>query len=377
MIEYKDEILMGAADPKKVIPYSLDLIKKLDSRNPSPSIHDLPDIAEDTENLVVQQLAHALKKVCLPGSSEEDHNLITLDNRSYEIAVGSLPNDTSQIGMSVAERAIDRSRHQSKPLIFKIPSSLRVQSVAIWLPENLKQHESELAAVATHLIRSASEWYEYQLMSSLARANDELISSLYHLLYALLPENIGTSRIWLATTTKGYGHYLLEPSVISTTLKDSSQRAVNLGQGPGALLSRFLNATVPLEQTWGLEAAKENRCIDLNFESSKYRADQADLFRAELAVFGGAAACIYPICFEGETFLIAVFPIEIKNVLIPILELSAADLNSRFQEARSRIQKIYRQINLNGVTGERAIVAARCAGAFAGELLNSLLPKLV
>ena len=355
--------------------YSRDLLNILDLKGAELSLHSLPAVADKAEQLVRQQLTLALKHICLPTATGEDHGLVTEDDKSYEVTVQELTQDRSRLGMSIVERSIDRRTKEAEPRTIETPSSLRFQSAELWLPDGFKAHEEEVAAATIQIIRSGSVWYEDRLLSALKYSDDDLISSLYRYLHALLPETVPVSHIWFATVTKSQGHYILDPGMAALALRDSASRAINLGEGPAALLARFLNASVPVEKTWGLEAAKTGRCLDVDMKASKYRNDQADVHRAELAVFGGAPACVYPICYDGETFLIVAFSAGLKELLVPILEASKDDLTRRFKAARSRIKNIYRQVERSTLIGERAVTAARFIGALSGEFASTFLHK--
>lgn len=350
--------------------FARELVNSLDSQAGSVFLHDLPVLAGLAEKEVLEKVAIALRRICLPAASLAGQEFVLDDDNFYEVSVGVDSHDRNQLGLSIRKRAITEPVVEPEPLEIQTPSSLKFQTAKIWLPENLLLHADDVMASTTAIVHGASVWYEGKMASAIRFAKDDMINSMYRLIRAQLPVGFPISHFWFTTITEDRGHYIFDPSVVEPGIKSSAQYAINLGVGPAELFAQFLNTAIPAQESFSLQAIQSGKCIDIDMRTARYKDNLTNTYRAELAVFGCDADCMYPICTDEDACLVAVFSADLKAELLPKLEASKADLTQRFKSARSRIKRLYSMVGRSPGIGDSAVTIARMAGAFVNEVLK-------
>lgn len=328
-------------------PFAHGLVTRLDRLCPRLGVQDLPPTVRTVEQETRRQIEEAVRAICFPTAPSESVEL-RLHGVPYEIRVADYPDDPSSLGVAVSPQISVGGPPRPSLLRVKTPSLLRAQSAILCLPEELRTHEDNLAAVTANIIGAASTWLERRLISSLRIAEADVISSIYTYFLSLVPRELQSIPIWFGTASKDQSHYVLDPGVAAGALSALVASAESRTLGPGACMADFLNAMVPTHQAFSTEVIKGDHCLEIDFKEAKYRTDFSSAQVAEIAMFGGTCASLFPVCVAGDTYLIAVFPTEYKGVVLPILEASKAELSVRFSRARSKLDRAYRQLVARG-----------------------------
>ena len=357
--------------PRERTQLAHELLMRLESACPRVGVRDLPKTASAVEAETRKQIAKAIEEICFPEHRRPGEMVVDADGVTYEIRVVEQPDNPSRLGVAIVPHTFGSSLPKLARREVKTPSLLRTQAATVHLPPQLMVYQDEVASVASDMISASSTWFERRLMSSLKIAETDVISSLYTYFRSLLPTGLQATPIWFSAASRRHGHYVLDPGVAAGMLPDLVASADTLSSAPAACVAAFLNAAVPVEQTFAVEVVKSGACLDIDFKLARYKENLTALQLSEIAVFGGTAASAFPIYSDGSTYLIAAFPTQLKDQLLPILENAKGELARRFVQARSPIDRAFRRLVMRG-----ARLSPSDLGEFTGALLASAASSL-
>jgi hypothetical protein len=348
-----------------------ELLTRLETACPRVGVRDLPATAAAVGAETRKQIAKAIEEICFPEHCRPGEMVVDAEGVTYEIRVAERPDNPSRLGVAVVPYTFGNSLPKLHQHEIKTPSLLRTQAATVHLPSKLIAYQDEVVSVASDMILAGSTWFEGRLMSSLRIAETDVISSLYTYFRSLLPTPLQATPIWFSAASRRHGHYVLDPGVVAGMLPDLVASADTLSSAPASCVAAFLNAAVPVEQTFAVEVVKAGVCLDIDFKLARYKDNLTALQLSEIAIFGGTAASAFPIYTDGSTYLIAAFPTELKDELLPILESAKTELARRFVQARSPIDRAFRRLVMRG-----ARLSPSDLGEFTGALLASVASSL-
>ncbi|HEX8481114.1 MAG TPA: hypothetical protein VF650_04350 [Allosphingosinicella sp.] len=348
-----------------------ELVNNLERACPRIGVGNLAATVSIVETETRRQIAKAAQQICFPSHRGPIERVVDFEGMAYEIRVAEPPENPSRLGVAIVPRVFGSSPARLFHKEIKTRSSLRTQALTVHLPSQLLEHQEEIASITSDMIGVASTWFECRLRSSLKVAEADVIASLYTYFRSQLPAGLQSMPIWFSAASRKRGYYVLDPNLAEAALHDLVGAAPSLSSGPAACLADFLSAAVPIDEAFGLEVARAGMCLDIDFRDAKYKKNLTALQLSEMAVFGGNAASAFPIYSRGDTYLIAAFPTQLRDILLPILELSKDELAQRFITARSRIDRVFKKLVNHG-----SRLSPADLGEFTGTLLGSLVSTL-
>jgi len=138
---------------------------------------------------------------------------------------------------------------------------------------------------------------------------------------------------------------------------------------PAQLYSHFLTTIIPFGVSNMKLAISLGNCVDVDIRKSKYFGDYPYFLVAMEKFWKSQFVSFFPIFRDGEKFLVAAFPSQMKEEILPILISHTPKLADIFNRHKNRARSVYRQL----VNKTRDFRLARISGEFVGGVLKALL----
>jgi class 3 adenylate cyclase len=228
-------------------------------------------------------------------------------------------------------------------------------------PEFIAFQASGLLEKIHAQLRAAYLCLERTFLRCGAELAEEVFKRLYDVLNTALqlegrPDLVGRAWSFVAEPTLGY--YFIDDvqlqKVVAHFKANQHQRF-----SPIELAAMFLTSPLPFQESLAIEAWRQNKVLDLPWSKAKYISDAPEIFEAELALYKSDCYTATTLAEVRDRFLVLAFPREVKEALLPIIELNAPEFRRRFAEGMKHWSPYIRRISK---LHERALPGQRTLG---------------
>jgi hypothetical protein len=116
------------------------------------------------------------------------------------------------------------------------------------------------------------------------------------------------------------GVYLFDRISADAALDALTEERGATSESPAALFGHLLTTAVPFDQMFSRTVIETGECLDVQLVTAAYRDSASGYAVAEDVLYTPKVATLYPVVREGLAFLLAVFPADRRDSILPVLQ---------------------------------------------------------
>ena len=297
-----------------------------------------------------------------------DRDVLQIEDAIYEIRVAEsiLQFDILEIAVvprGITEDAIASFRSESLTL----EGGGRYKTIKWHIPNQIVMEQSRAFALVTEIFGIGYRWFKEALLQMVSQHQKQLADDLYGLLRTLVPNTELMDGVWFAVGATEGGFYLLDVRATESAFNILGRSRAPLAEAPSRLLAEFVSALFPEEQTFASRAIREKLSLLVaDIPKGSYAEKLSMVSEAEMAIYGSNIAIVYPIVATGMPYLVAVFPKEKRDSLVPFLEQHKEVFAEKFLRSRDRLKHF-----IKSLTSPRRHLEVGKVGELIGGILKS------
>jgi hypothetical protein len=348
------------------------LINELQELFGNPTVSDLPLVAETLEERLRSYLDELLffhAALFLPEAVPgKDLRVLQVGDEEYAINIGEDIIQSEVLSVAIVPRTLRAPQPNYRELIVNLHGVGRYQKIQIKLPVSLSIRSEPLGQLANTVFETGYEWLNRTTRTVVRQVQANLATALYDYLRILLPQRDVTAQVCFGAVTKSRGYYVIDETMIASAIDSVHGEAATVGVSPARLVAEFMSKVMPFETMHCKAAIISGDCIDVDLRKSKY-SGPASLYRsAEIAILSSPSISIFPLVCEGQAYLVAVFPTDLKDLLKPVFTAHKSEFAALFNNAKSSLRRI-----LAVLEEPRRRMAYGRIGEFVGGVLKGLM----
>lgn len=275
-----------------------------------------------------------------PGAKERaDRDILQIGEYDYEIRISENILQYDLIEIAVLQRGILQpiatgTWSEELPL----SGSGRYTKLKCFFPDSMSMQHNRACSLITTVFEIGYRWLREALLKTVSQHQKLLADDLYSLVRTFAPNEELIDGLWFAVGAKEGGFYVLDTRAAETALRIVGRSQASLSEGSSRLVAEFVSALFPEEQTFAGTAIR-NRLSHIIAELPKasYAKTLSMVSEAEIAIYASDVVIVYPVV-ETMPYLVAVFPKEKRDSIIPFLEQHRADFSRAFLRSRDRLK---------------------------------------
>lgn len=206
---------------------------------------------------------------------------------------------------------------------------------------NIDLMEDKISHFISSVFDTAYAWFIGEKFKAVFENEKiSIAKEIFSRIKSVIPNEEIWPKIWFGAITKEQGIYLLDHEVVNKALEKLKPGSSVLSISPYALLSEFINTTLPFEKMMAKDAIGcGDASIDVKLTDASYIEEESAYLRAEIDIYGSEYISIYPLIREGKYKLVACFPTNYKEQIIPVLENNQTAFIDHFHNSKKKINK--------------------------------------
>ncbi|MBN8733501.1 MAG: hypothetical protein J0L64_23405 [Acidobacteria bacterium] len=360
-----------------IVKLRLDLISELDRIYRVDSFLEVSDAAESIDSFlqgyVVEVVADHAPVVWKNGRAIPERKLVLIDAHTYEIRVGESVSERD-----VVEVSLVRHTGQQPPAGWKtrrreiaLEQGGRYRKARLLLPYGLPAASDYFAVMTSEVFSIGYRWLREKILGIVGRHQLELSRALYSRFRMLVPNPKLQSGFWFSIGSKDGAYYLVDSRVAEAAIRTIDATGSHFGSGSLRLATSMLSAIFPEEDTFSGKAFRA-RLDELSGDlpTADYARDLSLATEAEIAAYGSEAVTVFPVVASGIPYLIASFPTEKKDALLPILRKNRSAFETDFLNSRDPLRTFAKSLTRTS----RGLDLGKLGELFGGMLKSYLSP---
>jgi hypothetical protein len=318
---------------------------------------------------VVQRRADALARTQAKRFRAVAPDRFYFDDHLYEVRLTLDPLDVTIVHIGVVALGVQTGpRGQPGSLELSLEGLGRLTGARIWIDTELGALEETLGEDVHRHFAGGYRWLESHVVGELLFVEHRATVELYMEVRSHLASQLA-DLVALYGMNRRRAFYLLDPRAIQTALVRAGATRATLSSSPIELTALMTTRLLDPGETVSKASLVEDRALSLSLSESLYAPTGLNL--AEGAFYETSQVMSMPLVREGRLQLTAVFPLELRPEIEPVLEKQ----RDRFGEVLQRNGKfsvervIGRGRTLDGAVAPGDI--AELLGRFTGGYVDS------
>lgn len=321
-----------------------DLLVILNKNHDNIHLTNIPSLAEDVENEIVQHLVSIILKhsefiFSLKPAPEGPH-LLDSSNKVYHLFYG--PNVDLPTQFIFKLHNIPSQNQKMNELVVRISGYGKYSEVLIILPKLLD--EKTKYPVLYYWIKEIFEAGYFWFFETVAQIVNEDCENLSKRLYGYVQKYITSEELrknlWFSAITDGFGFRLLNEHVTKESFRLIQRNLHALDYSANRYVAELLCTYLPEDIMLMKKVFDKNKCIDVNLKDAKYKKEGSIYALTLASLYGCDSFTIYPI-YVGEKLSIAnVFDTKQRKYIEPILDAHKNSLSEICKEETENVKKI-------------------------------------
>ncbi|MGA2772032.1 MAG: hypothetical protein ABSG26_14555 [Bryobacteraceae bacterium] len=320
---------------------------------------------------VIGELGNVAEQAGLPFVRGSDSYCLFGDH-NFRVTVTAHP--STKNALVVAVRAVDPEHGKlARQTTITMEGSLgRYVEVRLRVQAGLAPFENGLAATIKAILGAGYRWLAEYVTIALRELHSDTAEDLYSHVYQVLPPDVA-GHVWLVAIAEDKGLYVAGHLNRDRALIKAAKRLLDTAESPLELASQLLTDMTPFKQMFAEEVLKAGHATPVSLQRATYAPSGFHL--AEEAIYQTETIVSHPLVREGRTLMVAGYPTGLRNQIEWRLEQEKTKFKEILEGRAKTLRRLIRHIQRRGVLPDISVEASRCAGAFTGEVIKTLIKK--
>jgi hypothetical protein len=207
-----------------------------------------------------------------------------------------------------------------------IPGIGYFNALDVEVPVTLKNHLPKLTEEIERIYSMSYAWLEEEFFRNIKELEEGFSEALYsHLRIALSASGKKelASKVWFSIFSEKNGYYAIDGSAIRQILNTLKGRKYISDQSPLGHIVELLGLSMPYNKSLSQFAITNSKYHEFSLKKAAYISDMKGVFKTEEQMVEGGAYAIFPLGAIGDRRLVAAFPSNLRDDLLPIFEENA------------------------------------------------------
>jgi len=361
----------GTMTSQKLKP--VDPIGALNDRFPLLSLGELQSeaarIEEAIQNTALASIMHLFSqnKSFRPSGQSE----FIFNDKLYRINIGPLIS-TPSIHICILN-SLDPTCARVSSGTRAIPGIGYFNELEVEVPTTLKNHLSKITEAIERVYLMSYAWLEEEFFRNIKELEEGFSEALYsHLRIALSASGKKelASKVWFSIFSQKNGYYAIDGSAIRQILNTLKSRKYSSEQSPLSHVVELLGLSMPYNKSLSQYAIAKSEYHEFSLKKAAYISDMQGIFKTEEQMVEGGAYAIFPLGSIGDRKLVAAFPSNLRDDLLPVFKENSKKFNAIYALETKSLKRHIIKIQSSFKKMDHAELGGLIGGIIAGIFKN-------
>ena len=333
------------------------------------------------ENFIQSKIRHVLIHTILdlePTAKQVGDIGVSINGCIVTVAIGYADiSSISSMGILVCDLAQRRRTHKFN---IKFNGLGRYKAGILIISDILSKHSSAIQTVVKALYDEATTWVREFAYQKARELKNRVTDEMYRLLRILFSANEAlVDRIWLAIIRDKFGGYLFDEQAAKSTVELIRTKTEEMPYSVPRIFLGALTSLIPLDDMFSKYALADGTSLRCDIGQAKYLSDKTmyaiaeELYMESKSENASRILTIYPIVRDEQPFLLAAFPTEYENEIVPVLR----DSSDVFRDATKKLRKSLKALDKRLISNPDISTTSVSPYGPLGELLGGVIKGII
>jgi hypothetical protein len=328
----------------------------------------IPIVCDWAEDLLMKLGALAVLEKIQNFSKNREQRFVAIEGSHFIIGgrpyVIHFSEHASRVGVllvTVRFTGLGGERIQRRHTKIRIDGLGRVTEIQLRLTESLLDCSDSVSQALKVVFETGYRCLLEYVRSALSALHKQTSEDLYSLLREILPKKV-VDEVWLCVISKNKGLYI--PSTLNreSAFRIALRRTFPLSQSPMKSVAEFSTRLLNFDDMFSKKILPEGKARAVRLPLANY--SQTGFQLAEQQIYQSEMLVTHPLVFEGETWMVAGYPVRIREKVEEVLEENKARIKDVLDNRAKTIRGIVEQIRKQGTFSRLNVKYFEMGGAF-------------
>lgn len=265
------------------------------------------------------------------------NDYLVLPGLKFSVQFVSNLNDVEELIISI--RSSFSENEKIKMFSVNISGYGKYKKVKLYISNLLKLNKENLLSIIKNIFEVAYEWFGVKIEDFVSKKTVSVAHKVYAYIKQILCNDKLFRLFWIAVVGKGYGFRLVNSEQVNQLYNTFSSN--NNGEfSVNYYVSNLVSTRLPYDDLLMKAALDYNQTINGDISHAKYTQKGNVYSNTMYSLYGGNAFSIYPLV-QGEIGIVALFPVECKEIIEKQLDYSKDEIVKIINNELSQIELAY------------------------------------